>query len=245
MWVRDRIAKMTPTKKLRLLTIDLDDTVWPCYSTIRKAEDRLYAWLEERAPRLAEAHDQASLRRHRKGIAQGNHSIAHDLTAVRHTSLTVLLRELGYGAELADEAMDLFLDHRNRVEPYADAMPALRELGRRYRLVSVTNGNSDVSKTPLRGLFDLSLTAADVGAQKPDPALFLRALEWAGVDPEQALHVGDDPLLDVDTARCIGMTAVWVNREGKTWPDDLEPPDAEVVDLGQLNAWLEGTANAV
>ena len=243
MWVRHWIAKMTPHNQLRLLTIDLDDTVWPCYETIRRAEDALFAWLEQRAPRLAEVHDQASLRLHRKGIARDNPSIAHDLTAVRHTSLAVLLQELGYGVALADEAMDLFLDHRNRVEPYSDSAPALRELGERYRLVSVTNGNSDVSRTPLRGLFDLCLTAAEVGAQKPDPALLTRALEWAGIDPEQAIHVGDDPLLDVDTARRIGMTAVWVNREGKPWPDSLEPPDLEVVDLGQLNVWLQGSGD--
>jgi putative hydrolase of the HAD superfamily len=236
---------MTQTNRPKLLTIDLDDTVWPCYETIRKAEDALYAWLEQRAPRVAEVHDQASLRLHRKGIAQENPSIAHDLTAVRHASLVVLLRELGYGAELADEAMDLFLDHRNRVEPYADAMPALRVLGRRYRLVSVTNGNSDVSRTPLRGLFDLSLTAADVGAQKPDPALFVRALAWADIGPEKAIHIGDDPLRDVDAARRVGMPSVWVNREGKPWPDDLAPPDMEVADLGQLNAWLGGAGDEI
>jgi len=243
MWVCHWIAKMTPNNQLRLLTIDLDDTVWPCYETIRKAEDALFAWLEQRAPRLAETHDQASLRLHRKGIAREDPSIAHDLTAVRHRSLMVLLRALGYSIELADEAMDLFLNHRNRVEPFADVMPALRELGGRYRLVSVTNGNSDVAKTPLRGLFDLSLTAADVGAQKPDPALFVSALEWAGIRSAQAVHVGDDPLRDVDAARRIGMRAVWVNREGKPWPDDLEPPDMEVADLGQLNAWLGGAGD--
>jgi putative hydrolase of the HAD superfamily len=236
---------MTPTTPVRLLTIDLDDTVWPCYSTIRKAEDALYAWLAASAPRLAEVHDQGSLRRHRKEVAQGNPAIAHDLTAVRHASLAALLGDLGYPIALADEGVALFLEHRNRVEPYPDVASALRGLGGRYRLVSVTNGNSDVSRTPLRGLFDLSLTAADVGAQKPDPALFLGALDWAGLTAAEALHVGDDPLLDVEAARRVGMAPVWMNREGRPWPEALEPPVAEVADLRQLADWLGGSGLGV
>lgn len=231
---------MSATTRFRLLTIDLDDTLWPCYRTIRRAEDALYAWLEARAPRLTRVHDQHSLRLHRKGVARDYPEIAHDLTAVRRISLRGLLRGWGYEEDLADEAVALFLDHRNRVEPYADVIPALRDLSARFQLVSVTNGNSDVARTPLRGLFDLSLTAADVGAQKPDPALFNRSLDWAGVGVAEALHLGDDPRLDVVAARSIGMTAVWVNRAGRDWPVDLEPPAAEVADMHDLTAWLGG-----
>jgi len=245
MWVPDRIGKMNSTNQIRLLTLDLDDTVWPCYSAIKKAEDALYAWLKERAPLLAESHGEGSLRLHRKGVAADNPSIAHDLTLVRHTSLSVLLRRFGYGPALADEAMALFLDHRNRVEPYPDVIPALRALKERYLLVSVTNGNSDVSRTPLHGLFHRSLTAADVGAQKPDPALFRRALDWASLTPADALHLGDHPHLDVDAARRIGMAAVWVNRDGKSWPDDVEAPIAEVADLRQLETWLGDAGRGV
>jgi len=235
------IDKMNLTHRVRLLTIDLDDTLWPCFPTIHRAEDALYAWIAERAPGLARVHDQQSLRRHRKGVAEEVPEIAHDLTALRHASLSALLRDFGYDTELAEEAMSVFLRHRNQVKPYADVVPALHELKRHYRLVSVTNGNAAIARTPLRGLFDLSLTAADVGAQKPDPALFRGALKWAGVAPAQALHVGDHPLLDVEAARGFGMAAVWVNRDGQTWPQPLAPPALEVADLRQLGKWLEQT----
>jgi putative hydrolase of the HAD superfamily len=245
MWVREWIGKMTPVDRLKLLTIDLDDTVWPCLPAIRRAEDALYAWLEVRAPRVTGSHDEASLRAHRKNVARSNPGIAHDLTAVRHASLSTLVREFGYAPQLADEAIALFLERRNQVEPFADVIPALRELGKRYRLVSVTNGNSDVAQTPLRGLFHLSLTAAGVGAQKPNPALFQGALDWAGVTPAEALHLGDDPRLDVEAARRIGMGSVWVNRAGTSWPEDLEPPVAEVRGLAGFATLLEDCAVGV
>lgn len=236
---------MTTNTRFRLLTIDLDDTVWPCAPVIRRAEEALHEWLRCHAPEVLQVHDAGALRRHRQDLARARPEIAHDLTRVRRDSLQGLLRGCGYDPRLAEAAMEVFLSHRNRVQPYDDVVPALQALAADHRLVSVTNGNSDVSVTLLAGLFHHSLTAAMAGAQKPAPALFLHALRWAGADPGDALHVGDDPFLDVEAARRVGMAAVWVNRDGREWPRELPPPAAEVADLTGLRAWLEGPAHAL
>ncbi len=235
----DKMEKMIAERAFGLLTIDLDDTLWPCAPAIQRAEARLYAWLEQVAPRLTAACDPEAMRRHRRALMVNRPEIAHDLTAVRRHSLRGLLAAHGYEIALADDAVALFLEHRNWVEPYADVLPALRALGAGYRLASVTNGNADIARTPLRGLFGYSLTAADVGARKPAPHLFLSALRWGRVSPERALHLGDDPYRDVAAARCLGMEAIWINRGGAPWPDELDPPTVEVADLGQFRHWLE------
>jgi len=239
------MEKMIAERAFRLLTIDLDDTLWPCASTIRRAEARLYAWLEQVAPRLTAACDPEAMRHHRRELMVSRPGIAHDLTAVRRHSLRGLLSAHGYEVALADDAVDFFLEHRNRVEPYTDVIPALRVLGAEYCLVSLTNGNAEVARTPLRGLFERSLTAADVGAQKPAPDLFLSALHWGRVLPERALHLGDDPYRDVAAARRLGMEAIWINREGTPWPTELGPPAFEVADLGQFRHWLEDRCHAL
>ena len=226
---------------IRLITVDLDDTLWPGMPTIMAAEQALYDWLGANAGRITEAHDIASLRLQRLKLRRQRPDIAHDLTALRLISLRRLLVQFGYAEALAEEAMALFLEHRNRVAPYADASPALKALGEKYRLVSLTNGNADVEQTPLRGHFHRSFKAEDVGAAKPEPALFRAALEWAGVEPAAALHVGDEPSLDVDAARRLGMYAVWVNRDGSGWPRELRPPQTEVRDLHTFYSWLEAS----
>ncbi|WP_133511504.1 HAD family hydrolase [Candidatus Thiosymbion oneisti] len=237
--------KLPTERAFRLLTIDLDDTLWPCAPTIERAEAVLYAWLERTAPRLTEVYDQEAMRRHRRVLMMSRPEIAHDLTAVRRHSLRGLLSAYGYDMALADAAVALFLEHRNRVIPYADVLPALQALGAEYPLVSVTNGNAEVARTPLRGLFGRSLTAADVGARKPAPNLFLGALQWGRVPPERALHLGDDPYRDVEAARRLGMAAVWINRGDTPWPHELKPPAGEVADLGQLRCWLEDRQRAL
>jgi HAD superfamily hydrolase (TIGR01509 family) len=53
-------------------------------------------------------------------------------------------------------------------------------------------------------LVDTIVTSAEAGAAKPDPAIFRLALERLRVQPERALHVGDEPL-DEEGARAAGM----------------------------------------
>lgn len=237
-----RAATLMSTLRFRLITLDLDETLWPCMPVIQAAEEALYAWLRMRAPRLADAHDVATMREHRKRLMQDSPEIAHDLGQIRRRSLLSLLDAYAYPAALADEALAFFMDHRNRVTPYEDVLPNLQRLARRYALVSVTNGNSNVSATPLRGLFQHSLTAVDAGAAKPDPAIFKLALALTGCRTDECLHLGDDPWLDVQAARALGLTAVWINRDGRSWPDELPAPTRTVTDLHELTAWLDGEA---
>lgn len=225
---------------IALITVDLDDTLWPCEPVILAAERELYRWLERRAPRLARDHDTSSLRAHRQRLGAQRPGIAHDITELRRLSLQHLLQDYQYPIELAQQAIEVFLERRNRVQPYPEVLAALQRLGQEYRLVATTNGNADVERTPLRGLFHHSINAAQAGAAKPAPDLFLRALEWGGVGPRQALHLGDDPRLDVGGARQVGMYTVWVNRLGRPWPQGEPQADYTVAELNAVVDWICG-----
>ena len=101
-------------------------------------------------------------------------------------------------------------------------------------LVSVTNGNSQIEHTPLHASFDISLTAAEVGAAKPDPAVFHAASERSGIPLDGFLHVGDDPERDVRAAQRLGLSTVWVNRHGRDWPVGTPRADLEIGELSAL-----------
>jgi len=227
-------------QRVRLICFDLDDTLWPCHAVIRAAEAACYAWLDREAPRLTARYTEAQLREHRIATGRRHPEIAHDLTEVRLRSLAALLRELGYREEVAGRASDVFRAARNRVSPYDEVAPALALLRENYTLVSVTNGNSQIECTPLHQSFDYSLTAAEVGAAKPDPAIFHAASRVSGIPLDAFLHVGDDPVRDVQAARAVGLPTVWVNRDGRDWPQDHPAADLEVGDIDELVASLLG-----
>ncbi|MEN8174949.1 MAG: HAD family hydrolase [Pseudomonadota bacterium] len=223
---------------VRLVTVDLDDTVWPCRPAIEQAERKLFEWLERRAPRIAVHHDVQSLREHRKQLIRERPEIAHDLTRVRREHLRRLFGDYGYDAAIVEEGVILFRHERNQVQPYADVQPALVRLRARVILVSMTNGNAQVEHTPLRGLFHHELDAATVGAAKPHPAMFEAALRIGGVEARHAVHVGDDPERDIEAARLAGLRGVWVNRNGLAWPEDLPPPEATLTTFKGLDEVL-------
>ena len=219
---------------VRLICFDLDDTLWPCAPVIRAAEQAGYDWLARHAPRLTARMSLDEMRAHRIALAERQAHIAHDFTELRLRSLAELLDAEGYPAEWAHDASNVFRAARNRVTPYAEVTAALARLRARYTLVSVTNGISQIEHTPLADSFDLSLTAAEVGAAKPDPAIFHAASEHCGIPLRHFLHVGDDPERDVEAARRIGVSTVWVNRHGQAWPDGLSRADLDISGLDEL-----------
>ncbi len=221
---------------IRLITFDLDDTLWPCKPVIRRAERVVYEWLQRHAPRVTEAMSLEAMREHRMAFMKAHPELLHDLTLVGLRTLEEVMSRHGYPAVLAEEATAVFRAARNRVEPYADVVPVLERLRESYWLVSVTNGNAQVEETSLKGLFHLNLTAAEVGAAKPDSAIFHAAAEWGGVKSREMLHVGDDPERDVLAARRAGMEQVWVRREGALpWPYlEHRPPALVMEELSPL-----------
>ena len=232
-----KIEQEFPTG-IKLITFDLDDTLWPCMPVINQAERVLHGWLLQHAPRLGEAHSVETLRAHRRLVSEEQPDISHNLTLTRKISLQRLLREYDYDTVLADEAVGVFRKMRNQVEPFNDVIPALRKLRRHYCLIAVTNGNVQVSETPLAGMFQHSLTAEMVGAAKPDPTIFHQAMQLAATGPEMTLHVGDDPDTDIEAARNAGIHTVWVNRYRRHWPRQLPSPVEEYTSLSGLTERL-------
>jgi putative hydrolase of the HAD superfamily len=104
--------------------------------------------------------------------------------------------------------------------PYPDAVPALTALrSRGLTLVIASNWDCSLPEwlgpPGLIGLVDGVVTSADVGSAKPSPEVFLRALELAGVDAAEALHVGDSVENDVAGARAAGIRPLLVWRHGE------------------------------
>jgi len=134
------------------------------------------------------------------------------LADLRARCAGVLSREIG--REVSVETMMDAL----RFHPYDDALPVLQSLRKAgIRLVCVSNWDCSLPSVLARlGLgeeLDGIVSSATAGARKPDPAIFAPALEIAGCDASEALHVGDSGD-DVTAARGAGIKALRLDRGG-------------------------------
>jgi FMN hydrolase / 5-amino-6-(5-phospho-D-ribitylamino)uracil phosphatase len=217
-----------------VLSFDLDDTLWPVAPVIAAAENTLFSWLRERYPSAVGDHDLESMRTQRAAVAARFPQHAHDLTYLRHRALEELFVASGHAAALADDALEVFFDARNRVEFYDDVRPSLERLRARYRLFAISNGNADLRRCGIGDWFAGHVTARAAGAAKPDARIFAQLLRISGVEAAQVLHIGDDPLADVVGATRAGMQAAWLNRDARPWPAAYAAPSRTITTLAEI-----------
>ena len=232
---------MLDLSKIRAIGLDLDDTLWPIWPTIARAEAQLTQWLSDCAPGAAQVFSdplaRLDLRNH---VAGSRPDLVHDMSAMRRECIRLALHRAGEDTRLAEPAFEVFFEHRMRVDLFADALPALQFIASRFPVVAISNGNADVARVGIGQHFAACISAHQLGVGKPDTRIFHAAAAAVGVAPEAMLHVGDDPALDVLGGLNAGMQTIWVNRTEHAWTH-AETPHASVSDLGQLCRLLGAT----
>lgn len=96
------------------------------------------------------------------------------------------------------------------------AIPTLEKLSARYRCIVLSNFDGRLRKIlddlGLLSFFETCLLSCELGASKPNPAVFDAAAQWLQLAPGQILHVGDDPVCDGEGARAAGFAHFRVEK---------------------------------
>lgn len=100
---------------------------------------------------------------------------------------------------------------------FDDVLPTLDGLKEQgIKLAVVSNWDYSLHRIlevwELTPYFDFVVASLEFGVEKPEPAIFLHALQNMGVEPGSAIHVGDNPLDDVHGAQQVGMQARLIDR---------------------------------
>jgi putative hydrolase of the HAD superfamily len=153
----------------------------------------------------------------------------------------VFLEELGYDEVSRDSLPGRLYRTFTRIESYRlydDALPTLARLkGEGFALGVISNWEGWLARLmahlEIAHYFDVSVVSGQAGIEKPDPEIFLRALNAANVRPEEALHVGDNPRDDVEGAQAVGIRGVLLDRLDRFAPvlpgSHPEPSQPEVI----------------
>jgi putative hydrolase of the HAD superfamily len=123
---------------------------------------------------------------------------------------------------------------------FEDVLSTLKELkGKKYILGLLTNLSRDMApicrQLGLEPYLDFVVTSEEVGSDKPQPPIFLAALERAGVNASEAVHIGDQYKIDVVGARGVGINPILIDRYD-FYPDVTDCP--RIHHLSELARYL-------
>jgi len=139
-------------------------------------------------------------------------------------------------ARVADRFLDDAHSHLRRNQAL------LARLGARYRLGIVSNfyGNLETvcHNTSIRSRFGVVVDSVRAGFSKPDPRIFMRALDELGVAAPAATFVGDSAARDMAGARGLGMRHIWLIAAPPPSGGPCCPGDAMIHSLTDVEALL-------
>jgi len=224
--------------RIKLITLDLDNTLWDVDSIIVKAEAEMIRWLQDRIPESVAHYQGDNLVQIRSRVWQAFQHKSHDLSFMRTEVLYEVIKRTGMPSNearrCAQQAFDVFFEGRNRVEFFPGALDMLDTLSNRFVIYALTNGNADIEHAGLSGFVAGAYSAADVGVRKPHPDMFHAPLTALSLHPRQAIHIGDHLVDDVQGADDVGMFSIWVNRTEQTRQAQDANPTREVADLHEV-----------
>lgn len=229
---------MTKTP-LTLISFDLDNTLWSTHRVLSHAERRLRWWLEREHPRVANTSlSQESLPALRAQVIAQTPALVGRPTPLRIALLTAGFLQAGYHHGAAEQAakagFETFIQARNQVSFFPQAIEVLTTLSQQFRLVAITNGNADLNRIGIGHLFAAQYTAEIVGYAKPAPEIYQRMLKEQNLAPQSCLHIGDHPEEDIQAAQRCGLHTLWSNLVGIEWPSTQAKPKLYVEHLAQL-----------
>jgi putative hydrolase of the HAD superfamily len=120
--------------------------------------------------------------------------------------------------------------------------PLLARLAARYRLGIVSNfyGNlvTVCDNSGVRSHFSVIVDSSRVGFTKPDPRIFLKAVDALRVAPAAVTFVGDSLARDMAGARACGMRHIWLVGDRREAREPCCPGDRVLSSLGELEGVL-------
>jgi len=209
------VARPEPwaSPELRLVCLDIDDTLIDCTAAIRRSLHTLTGRgdLWPLWDLITEEH--VAL------VVAGE----LDYSTMHHRRTDCFLAEIGIFADA--EQVESFERHRRDIlarswQLFEDVMPCLEWLrAAGLQLAAVTNASGTHQRRKIADLglapfFDHVAIAGELGVAKPDPVMFHSVCLGLSCEPEHVVHVGDKLDTDAIGARDAGFGAVWLDRDG-------------------------------
>jgi 2-haloacid dehalogenase len=148
-----------------------------------------------------------------------------------------------FAVDTSDAEVDRLMGAWQELSPFAEVIPAMKRLAKRYRLVALSNGEEKylhhLVTNRIGWTFDAVISVECVGAFKPHPGVYRKAAAILGLEVGQCLMISANSY-DVMGARMCGMRGAYVNRYRLPYEDTSFQADLTVADFTELADQLVG-----
>ena len=207
---------------IRLITLDLDNTLWDIEKTMVRAEKELRLHLKSVSVNAFDIYCSETTSEIRERLLREQPELRSNLTEFRKLLLGEVFFRAGNSVQdskmLANSAFNKFFEFRNKVVFFEGAIDVLKALSERYKVYALTNGNADVKMIGIDKFLSGAVSSADVGVSKPNPKIFEATLKKAGEEASSCIHIGDDYEDDIVGASNAGIASIWLNERGQKDP---------------------------
>ena len=216
------------SKKIRVITFDLDDTLWDNVPTITKAEIETRKWIENKVGKIdwGDLNDFLNLR---EELIKEDESIKWDISKLRKEIFRRKLIHITpekYRNKLVEDAFAVFISRRHEVKLFDGVEIALKQLSKNFLLGVLTNGNADIFRFNIGKYFSFSVSSLEAKNSKPNRAHFDKAIEiMENIKFDEILHIGDHQVNDILAAYNLGIESLWFNNNESTWDQNFPKPD--------------------
>lgn len=224
----------------KVITFDLDDTLYDNYYVIRNAEQIFLDCLQQLANIPVE-----QWTNYKKQLLQEDPIRYEDVIVWRETAAQRLLADYGKTAaeieNILAQAMQQFIEWRHKIDIPTQNRQFLNQLAAKYPLVSISNGNVYPPRIGLQQ-FQLILRGGEHGRAKPHADLFQQTAQYFQCNMQDILHVGDNLITDVQGAIDSGCQAAWVNTINQSLSEFAEAtslPNFAISDVTELDFLLK------
>ena len=227
--------------KPKAISFDLDDTLYDNGPIMQKAEHEAQKFMAQKCDELV-AWSIVDWERYRQQTAQMFPQIAQDMTVLRTFTMQRALLEKGFSqgvaAQIAKQGFEYFWFWRNHFTVAAQVVSLLEQLGQKYLLYIISNGNADYKKIGLGNVFAHALHPKFQQLRlKPHSDLFLQAEKISQIAGKNWLHIGDQINSDVNGALQVNWQAAWFNP-AQTAPQESCLPHLEYAKLSEIVSFL-------
>lgn len=133
-------------KNIKMITFDLDDTLWDNYPVITKAEIDTRKWIEDRVGKVHWG-DLNNFLKLREDLIKKNPCIAWDISMLRKEIFREKLSHIKSKKlkdKIVNDAFEIFISKRHEIKLFDGVESSLKKLSKKYILGALTNGNADI-----------------------------------------------------------------------------------------------------